>query len=100
MREIRLAISNSAVMWAQIRNVEAVWCWIPGLEDVMDGSHIMTALGHDGIAANIRVSSDESARAAGQLHELVPLAWLGKSLIAQRRAEVMAGIPEIGEAHG
>ena len=100
MSSMPLAISNSAAMWAQIRNVEAVWCWIPGYEEVMDGAHVITALGNDGVAANVRVSTAEAERFAGQLHELVPLAWLGKSLIAQRRAEVMAGIPEIGEAHG
>jgi hypothetical protein len=88
---MRQAIASSAEYWARIRNVEAVWCWLPDYQQVMDGTHVITALGNDGMAVNITVDTQSSLECSEDLMQLTQLAWLGKYLTHFRYKETVEG---------
>mgnify|MGYP001581457376 CR=1 FL=1 len=83
---------NYAEEWLLIRNVEYVECLLPDWERVLEGSHIIRALGNDGMGVDMTLSTDEAWESDASA--LVQLSWLGKYLNEQRRVEVMASMSE------
>ena len=90
---------TAAERWAHIRNVEAVFCWLPDWEQVLDGTHTITAVGHDGMAVNILVDTAKTLEAPDGFAELTQLAYIGRHLTRFRYLETIAGMPEIGDCH-
>jgi hypothetical protein len=91
---VREALAASASEWCLIRDVEAIWCWLPDWEHVLTGSHVVACKGNDGLGINIEVDTREALKYAGDMSELIQLAWMGKFLAKFRHDEGRRGIPE------
>jgi len=85
-------LAREATWWAHHLNVEMVFCWLPDFDQVADGTHTITAVGHDGMAVNIIVNNVAQALNAshGLAVEQVHLAYLGKLLTRFRYEEISA----------
>lgn len=84
-------LATEATWWALNLKVEYVMCWLPTFDQVCDGVHTITAVGHDGMAVNIIVRNEAQASNAshGLEVEQVHLAYLGRLLANYRYAEKM-----------
>ncbi len=82
--------------WAYQFNVEAAWCWMPNAQSALDGIVAVGAYGNDAMGVRILLDADESAATDPDALAQVSMVWLGKALMAVRRAEIMPA--EMGAA--
>jgi hypothetical protein len=69
--------------------IEAVACALPTLDHIMEGIHVVQALGHDGMTVNIAVNT-EAASSDPDNSETVQMVYLARLLRNERRAEMLA----------
>jgi hypothetical protein len=91
-------LAREATFWAHHLNVENVFCWLPTFDQICDGVHTITAVGHDGMAVNIIVKNTAQAynEAHGLAVEQVHMAYLGKLLTRFRYEEISSEYRDVG----
>ena len=82
-------LAASADYWLRQRNVEMVWCNLRTLDEVMDGTHSVFALGNDGMGVQLVFSTDAVLEADDDaVLVLTQLGYLGKAMQRVRYQEM------------
>lgn len=86
-----MATPHSTEWWFAQSNGESVGCYIPTWENVMDGVHVVYALGNDGMYIEVAVRTEQSERDPDN-SEVTLLVVIARMFHAARIAEA-AGRP-------
>jgi len=52
--------ASSGETWLRENRIEVVACMLPTFEDVLDGMHVVQALGHDGMVVHVGVNTEKA----------------------------------------
>lgn len=77
----------SGEWWLRENRIEAVACMLPTFEHILDGVHIVEALGHDGMAVHIAVNTERTA-SDPEGSSTVQMLYLARLLRESRQAEM------------
>lgn len=82
-------VTTPSLYWLEHWRVEAVFCWMPEWQHVVDGVHLVSAIGIDGVKAHIWVHN-QHAEEAGDIAIAIQLGALQRILLGIRHEETMA----------
>lgn len=78
----------NAERWLLTRNIEVLWCQLPGYEQVMNGSHLVYAVGNDGMGVAIEVQPERMQGIDTDEVDIVELMYITRALMNLRMQEM------------